>query len=54
MQIFNSRSLLPLLIIMIGVACVKDPQDIPPGLTSDPVFGMSGQFEIKLLTGRRS
>ena len=44
MQIFNSRSLLPLLIIMIGVACVKDPQDIPPGLTSDPVFGMSGQF----------
>jgi hypothetical protein len=44
MQIFNSRSLLPLLIIMIGVACVKDPQDIPPGLTSDPVFGMVGQF----------
>lgn len=44
MQIFDSRSLLSLLIVMIGVACVKDPQDIPPGLTSDPVFGMTGQF----------
>jgi hypothetical protein len=44
MQIFNSRSLLALMIAMIGVACVKDPQDIPPGLTSDAVFGMTGQF----------
>jgi len=44
MQIFNSRSLLYLLIMMIGVSCVKDPQDIPPGLTSDPVFGMTAQF----------
>ena len=41
---FKSQILLPLLIVMIGVACVKDPQDIPPGLTSDPVFGMTGQF----------
>ena len=44
MQIFKTRSLLSLLIAMIGVACVKDPQDIPPGLTSDPVFGMTAQF----------
>ncbi len=24
--------------------CVKDPQDIPPELTADPVFGLAGSF----------
>jgi len=44
MRIFNTRSLLPILIIVIGFGCVKDPQDIPPGLTGNPVFGIKGQF----------
>ncbi len=44
MQIFNKRSLLPVLIAMMGLACVKDPQDIPPGLTTDPAFGMTAHF----------
>lgn len=26
-------------------ACVKDPQDIPPGFTGDPVFGMSALLD---------
>ncbi|HEX5112677.1 MAG TPA: hypothetical protein VFV79_07510, partial [Saprospiraceae bacterium] len=44
MQISKTRSLLPLLMMVIISACVKDPQDIPPNVTSDPEFGMSAQF----------
>jgi hypothetical protein len=33
-----------LLFVMLIVSCVKDPQDIPSGLTDDPVFGLSGVF----------
>ena len=44
MQICKTRSWLPLLMIVVISACVKDPQDIPPNITSDPEFGMSGQF----------
>lgn len=44
MLIFKSRSWLPLLMIVFVGACVKDPQDIPPGMTTDPQFGMSAHF----------
>ncbi|MEP6646671.1 MAG: hypothetical protein ABJC12_06255 [Saprospiraceae bacterium] len=28
----------------VWLGCVKDPQDIPSGLTTDPVFGLIGNF----------
>lgn len=28
--------------VLLQWGCVKDPQDIPPGLTTDPVFGFAG------------
>lgn len=33
-----------LTLYVLCAACVKDPQDIPNGLTEDPAFGMKGQF----------
>ena len=33
-----------LLFVILTGSCVKDPQDIPSGLTDDPVFGLSGAF----------
>jgi len=45
------------LLVLTGsmVACVKDPQDIPPGFTSDAVFGMSatlGNDSISINAGQ--
>jgi hypothetical protein len=41
---YKSRSALAVLICMMGLSCVKDPQDIPSGLDGNPVFGLHGQF----------
>jgi hypothetical protein len=38
-------------LILLGLmtACVKDPQDIPPGITYDGVFGMTAGFDNESL-----
>ena len=50
------NGLLAVLILMSSmVSCVKDPQDIPPGFTGDPVFGMQatlGNENISLGAGQ--
>ncbi|HZV69449.1 MAG TPA: hypothetical protein VFG10_07895 [Saprospiraceae bacterium] len=33
-----------LFLSLAWIGCVKDPQDIPAGLTGNPVFGVSGSF----------
>jgi hypothetical protein len=37
------------LFVLILSGCVKDPQDIPSGLTSDPVFRLNGLFSTQPL-----
>lgn len=34
-----------LLLIAVMISCVKDPQDIPPGLSGDSAFGMTGTLD---------
>lgn len=34
-----------LLLAMVITSCVKDPQDIPAGFSSDPVFGLTGTLD---------
>lgn len=36
-----------LVIIVVAGGCVKDPQDIPSGVTNPPVFGIQGAFGLE-------
>ena len=40
---------LTLLIALAWIGCVKDPQDIPSGMTIDPAFHLSGSFDGQAL-----
>ncbi|MDZ4748443.1 MAG: hypothetical protein SH808_08125 [Saprospiraceae bacterium] len=47
--------ILSLLLAVLIVSCVKDPQDIPSGFSGDPVFGMTAIFEggsVKIEAGK--
>lgn len=49
--------ILSLILIVLIISCVKDPQDIPPGLTGDPVFGLTADLEgtpVKIEAGIES
>lgn len=41
----NFVSIGALLLAMVITSCVKDPQDIPAGFSSDPVFGLTGTLD---------
>ncbi len=49
--------ILSLLLIVLIISCVKDPQDIPPGFTGDPVFGLTADLEgtpLKIEAGKEN
>jgi len=45
MDICKNVVLIGMILVVSLASCVKDPQDIPPGFTGDPVFGMSGSLD---------
>ncbi len=45
MAIGKNIILLSLFISLAWIGCVKDPQDIPGGLTADPSFGLKGTLD---------
>lgn len=49
MDICRSALLVGMILVVSLVSCVKDPQDIPPGFTGDPVFGMSATLDSEIV-----
>ena len=55
MDVCKNGMLVVLILMGSMVSCVKDPQDIPPGFTGDPVFGMTatlGNENISINAGQ--
>jgi hypothetical protein len=50
MDAFKMFKVLPLVVMGCLLSCVKDPQDIPSGVTGDPIFGMVAGFGNESVT----